>query len=428
MQNSYDKKSPAWYKLDNAAKIYPAVRNAKRSNVFRVSAVFKETVEADILAQALKMVLPRFPSLAVCMHRGLFWYYMEHNFNVPVVLEDAGSPCMNMCWKDNNGFLFKVLYYNRKVSVEFFHSLTDGTGAMEFLKALCAQYLRIKGYDIEKSDSILDIDSSPSLEEIEDSFLRYARKESSSFYRESKAYHPSGTLESSEIVHVTTGILNVDELLAISHTLKVTITEFLTSVLIYVLYLQQKENSYPHMMPVKVSVPISLRKYFKSRTLRNFSLYVNPVIDPKLGEYSFEEIVLQVHYFMRYNANSKFLGAQMSANVSAEQNIIMRILPLFLKNISLALAFNLLGDSRVSSTLSNIGRVDVPDSMAKHIERFELMLSSTFIKPVNCAVASHLNTLVINFTRTIVEGDIEREFFCFLVKKGLHVKIESNDI
>lgn len=428
LEGYFNKENPSWFKLDNAAKIYPAIRSAKRSNVFRVSVVLKEIVDPNILEQALKTILLRFPSFTVRMRRGLFWYYMEHNCRSPLVLEDTGSPCRTMNWKDNNRFLFKVLYYNRRISIEFFHSLTDGTGAMEFLKALCAQYLSIKGYDIEKSDSILDIDSLPLLEEVQDSFLQYAIKGNPTFSRESKAYHPVGTLDPSGMIHVTTGILDVDALLAISHSMNVSITEYLTAVLMYVIYLHQQEHSYRHIKPVKVSVPVNLRKHFESRTLRNFSLYVNPGIDSSLGKYTFEEIVLQVHHFMRYSVNSKLLRAQMSANVSAERNLAMRIMPLFMKNLSLSIAFNLLGDSRVSSTLTNVGKIVVPESMAKRIERFEAMLSSTFIKPVNCAVVSHLNTLVINFTRIITESDIEREFFRFLVSKGLHIKIESNDI
>ena len=38
-----------WFRLDNAAKIYPAARNEKWSNVFRVSATLKEEVNVDIL-------------------------------------------------------------------------------------------------------------------------------------------------------------------------------------------------------------------------------------------------------------------------------------------------------------------------------------------------------------------------------------------
>lgn len=428
MEGYINNENPNWFKLDNAAKIYPAIKSAKRSNVFRVSVVLKEIVDPDILERALNTILPRFPSFTVRMRRGLFWYYMEQNVRSPEILEDTGSPCRTMDWKDNNRFLFRVLYYDRRISIEFFHSLTDGTGAMEFLKTLCAQYLRIKGYDIEKSDSIIDIDSSPSLEEVQDSFLKYAIKGNTTFNRELKAYHPAGTLEPSGMIHITTGILDVDALLAISHSMNVSLTEYLTAVLIYVIYLHQIEHSYRRIKPVKVSVPVNLRKHFESRTLRNFSLYVNPGIDPSLGKYTFEEIVLQVHHFMRYSLNSKFLRAQMSANVSAERNPAMRIMPLFMKNLSLSIAFNLLGDSRVSSTLTNVGRVVVPDSMARQIERFEVILSSTFIKPVNCAVVSHLNTLVITFSRIIAESDIEREFFRFLVSRGLHVKIESNDL
>ena len=43
-------------------------------------------------------------------------------------------------------------------------------------------------------------------------------------------------------------------------------------------------------MPVKVLIPVNLRKIFNSGTLRNFVLYASPSIDPRLGEYTFEEL------------------------------------------------------------------------------------------------------------------------------------------
>lgn len=426
MHKRYDKENASWYKLDNAAKLYPALKSAYRTNVFRVSVLLKEKVDPEILNEALKKVIPRFKGFQVHLHRGLFWYYMDHNYNTVKVIEDKGSPCKNMYFKKNRGFLFRVLYYERRISAEFFHSLTDGTGAIEFLKTLCAEYLRIKGYNIEKSKYILDIDDSPSKEEMEDAFIKYAVKEKLLYRGERKAYHPIGTFEPPGILHLTTGILDVDAVLEVSRSMKVSMTEYLAAVLIYVLYLNQKKYSYSDIKPITVSIPVNLRKHFQSKTLRNFSLFVNTGIDPGLGDYTFEEIVSMVHHFMRYSLNDKFLRAQISANVAAERNPILRFIPLIVKNISLSAAFSLFGDTRISSTLTNVGKVTVPKDMEEHIERFEAILSSTLLKPVNCSVISFKNVLTINFTRTIKESEVEKEFFRFLVKKGLHVKVESN--
>ena len=63
-------------RLDNAAKIYPAARNQNWSNTFRLSATLTEDVDTAVLQQALEVTVPRFPSIAARLRRGLFWYYL----------------------------------------------------------------------------------------------------------------------------------------------------------------------------------------------------------------------------------------------------------------------------------------------------------------------------------------------------------------
>ena len=52
-----------WFRLDNAALIFPAVRRRDWTNAFRVSATLNETVRPEILQRAVAMLLPRFPSV-----------------------------------------------------------------------------------------------------------------------------------------------------------------------------------------------------------------------------------------------------------------------------------------------------------------------------------------------------------------------------
>lgn len=73
--------------------------------------------------------------------------------------------------------------------------------------------------------------------------------------------------------------------------LGVTVNEYLTGALCYAFYLLQKQEAPRRPKPVKISVPINMRRFYPSQTLRNFALFVNPGIEPEYGDYSFEEIV-----------------------------------------------------------------------------------------------------------------------------------------
>ena len=65
-----------WMQLDNAAKIYPAARRRNWNNLFRLSATLTETIDVPTLQTALDVTVRRFPSIAVRLRRGVFWYYL----------------------------------------------------------------------------------------------------------------------------------------------------------------------------------------------------------------------------------------------------------------------------------------------------------------------------------------------------------------
>ena len=164
-----------WLRLDNAAKIYPAARRRNWSNVFRQSVTLCEDVDTEILKSALGIVVKRFPSIAARLRKGLFWYYLQEVKSAPEILEEYSYP---LCFMDSSQLrkcAFRVIVYKNRIAVEFFHSLTDGTGALIFLKNLVAEYLEQRhGISIPFEHGIIDRKAAPSEEELEDSFLKYA--------------------------------------------------------------------------------------------------------------------------------------------------------------------------------------------------------------------------------------------------------------
>jgi NRPS condensation-like uncharacterized protein len=420
------KKPSKWYRLDNAAKLYPAIKSRKWASIFRLSVTLKEVVRPDILQKALEDVAPRFPSMCLTLRRGVFWYYLEHNSNTPLIHKDAANPCIPIKPKLNRGFLFRVRYHNRRIAVELFHSLSDGTGGIVFLKTLTAQYLRLAGHDIPATYGILDLSLLPDPEELEDSFTLFKDKKVRRTWRENKAYHIDGTPEEPNRLNIITGVISLQALLEKARELKVSITELLCAVYIYAVYRLQKAENPRLQLPVKISVPINLRKFYNTKSLRNFSTYVNPGIDPALGDYTFEETLCQVHHFMRYEVNEKLLAARVNNNVQKELNLALRLAPLFIKNIAVLATFNLVGEKMFTGTISNLGSVEVPPEMEPLIDRFDFLLGPPKYNKTACAVISFGKKLTINFSRTIEEPFVERLFFTQLVRMGIKVRIESN--
>ena len=164
-----------WMRLDNAAKIYPAAKRRNWTNYFRLSATLTEPVDVQVLRAALDVTVRRFPSIAVRLRRGVFWYYLEEISKAPAIEEDKSYPLVHVPFDDGRRCAFRVLVYKNRLAVEFFHAVTDGTGGLIFLKTLTAEYLSQKyGIQIPAERGVLGRLEDPDPEELEDSFLRYA--------------------------------------------------------------------------------------------------------------------------------------------------------------------------------------------------------------------------------------------------------------
>lgn len=417
-----------WMRLDNAAKIYPAARRRNWSNVFRLSMTLNEEIDPVTLQSALDVTARRFPSISVRIRRGAFWYYLEEINKAPRVIADSSYPLTRMPFDDIRKCAFRVLYYKKRISVEFFHALTDGNGGLIFLKSLVAEYLEQRyGAVIPHEMGVLDRLEQPTEREMEDSFLKNAGGKRMS-RKEEPAFHLVGTPETDGYKNIVTGIIEVDQLLKLAKEHKATLTAFLTAVMMKAIcnIQERKIPKQSRRKAVKVLLPVNLRKFFDSETLRNFVLYITPGIDPALGEYTLEEIIKSVQAQMNYELTAKRMRMRIAKNVHSEEIFILKIMPLFIKNFAMKAVFNAIGERASCLTMSNLGVVTVPDEMAQYVNRMDFTLGVQAVAPNNCGVISYGGKLYINFIRDTKEPELEREFFTLLRSLGVHILIESN--
>lgn len=418
-----------WYKLDNAAKIFPGQNTQKWSNIFRLSVVLWDKVDPAVLEQAVVMTLPRFPCFNVRMRRGFFWHYLEKNERLaPPIQPDIQNPCHRVNWRENNRFLFRVYYHENRISIDFYHALSDAYGASRLLNTITAQYLRLRGHAIPPGESVLDLNELPTQDETGDPFQHFASSRAAPRHKVNKfAYQAKGTRMPAHMVNITTGYLPVDALKAKAREFGATVTEFVAALLLDVHYRRQLEQRRgKKLKDVSVQIPVNLRNAFPTKTLRNFSLCYSVRIDPNMGEYTFEEIVRQVSLYLRYVNNPKELNAMMSSNLKLESNPFMRFMPLLIKDFFIGLSFRITGEQSTSVLISNLGIVTVPKEMEPYIDRYVLMTGPGMRSGSRCAAVSFRNTFALTFANIYQESDIEREFFTRLVKMGIHVKLESN--
>ncbi len=418
----------SWLRLDNSAKIYPAARRRNWSNVFRQSVTLGEEIDVDVLRSALAVTVKRFPSIAARLRRGLFWYYLQQLDTPPEIRQEQSYPLVYMSGREMRTCALRVLVYGRRIAVEFFHSLTDGNGALVFLKTLTAEYLERKhGIRIPCECGILDRTESPSEEELEDSNLKYAGPVPVS-RKASTAWHLTGEARPDGFLHLTCFRLPVDRAMEIARENKVTVTVLLTAVLMKALLNMQKDRvpSVFRRKPVKVLIPVNLRSLFPSKSLRNFVLYTTPELDPRLGDYTLKEIFRVIQSKMGEEVTPKFMSKLIATNVNDERNPFVRLVPLPIKNLVMKAIFDSVGERKSCLTLSNLGLVKLPEEMRPYVERMDFILGVQAAAPYNCGMLSYGDTVYVNFIRNIRDAELERHFYAVLREIGLSAVVESN--
>ena len=427
-QNLSPARSLRWMRLDNAAKIYPAAKRRNWNNFFRISATLTEPIDTGVLASALDVTARRFPSIAVRLRRGVFWYYLEEIPKTPSIQPEKSCPLAHAPFHEVRQCAFRVLVYKNRVAVEFFHALTDGTGALVFVKTLLAEYLSEKyGLSVPAEKGVLGRLEEPSPEELEDSFARYAGDVTAS-RAESTAYHLSGTPERDGYKNLVTMMIPAEKLRACAKEHGVSVTELLCAAMMQAIGELQAEKvpNVRHRKPVKVLIPVNLRNLFPSRSLRNFASYITPEIDPRMGDCSFSELCSLVHHKMGLENNRRTMRAKFAANVASERSPILRVMPLFIKNIAMKAVFDAVGECKSCLCLSNLGRVELPEVMVPYVQRMDFIIGVQARAPHDCGVVTWGDTVYINCIRSIQEPELEYRFYRVLHRLGLPVKVESN--
>ncbi len=417
-----------WMGLDNAAKIFPAARRRNWSNVFRLSATMSETIDRELMQTALDVTVRRFPSIAVRIKSGAFWYYLEQIPKTPEILDEKPYPLARMPFDDIRKCAFRVLIYDKRIAVEFFHALTDGNGGLIFLKTLVSEYIYQRyGVKVPVGDGILDRLEEPTDDELEDSFVKYAGDYPAS-RADTDAFRIMGKREEDGFKTNTTFILDAANVSRDAKSRGITVTAYLVAAFIVATsrIQEQRVKNKSKYKPIKILVPVNLRKIFPSKTLRNFVMFASPGIDPRLGHYEFDEICDIVKNQMKLQITDKNMAAIIATNVNDEKNPLLKIVPLFLKNIVMKLIFNAVGEKKSCYSFSNLGVVDPPEEFKRYVDRLDFVIGNQASAPYNVAALAYKGKIYLNIIRNISDPILEAEFHKVFRELGIEHVVESN--
>lgn len=402
--------------IDNTAKIF-SLDFIKNANVFRVSIVLKDKVKKEVLKQAVDKSLDSHSSFKVKLKSGLFWDYFEYNDKDFIVKRASRRGFNRFNYFKNNGYLVKVRYYRNKINIDFFHLLTDGAGALNFITSVVSNYLDI----LNKTD--YNCNEKKYEVSYQDEFLKNYEKASSPNNNSKNVYLFPQKMKRgiNNTYHYT---VSVDDIKKVSKKYNATITEYLAALYIKAIYnsLYDKKSN----KEIALTIPIDIRKHFNVDTLSNF--FVCMKINPKLCEKnisSFDEIIDSVKKEFKENLTEENIKKYLASDVRLGQNLGYKYVPACVKKFVMGCFGKYFGGS-TTSTLSNLGSVNIDERYTKYIENIYTIVMPGRIQKIKCTICSFNKKLNITMNSNIDDTNFEKEFYNLLSEEITDIELNNN--
>lgn len=409
-----------WYALDDAAKIYPLSMQHGQMSVFRLSISFREPVVPELMQMALTFTIKRFPSFATTVKKGFFWHYLDTAKRRYNLEQETDVPCRPLKISHSGSQAFRVMYYENRLSVEYFHILTDGTGGLVFLKTLAAEYLRLCGHEIGTGEGVLDISETHRRGETANEFSRTEKSAGINGFVDKPALQMSGALSRLKPCRVLHFRMDSAALKAAAEAKNATITAYLLALF----FVAGKAATDEPEGDISIQVPVNMRKFYPSDTLRNFAMYcgirlnMDDITDT-------QSIVGEISRQLTEKSSRESMSAMMAS--TGRMVGLMRYVPLFIKAPAAKLVYGFLGDTVFSNTLSNLGVIKLPEGMSEHVESVDIILGTSVTNRAGCALATYGNTATLSISKMTADPSFEERLYALLNADGVMVEVEGSE-
>lgn len=405
--------------MDNAALIFPAAVGGSDTKVFRIACELYEPVDPAVLQAALEQTVEAFPLYRSVLKRGLFWYYLEGTDRMPSVHEEDRPPCAAIYRRSGKNLLFDVSWFHNRVNLEVYHVLSDGTGALYFVRTLMAKYLSLAH---RLPEPAIDYDAS-AMQMSDDSFRKYY---TGSRRLKGIGYGPvcrlSGHRYPENGMRVITGLTDIRPVLEAARSRHTTLTAYLCACLTEAI--GETVSVRMKKRPIVLSVPVNLRSHFPSASARNFFSVL--LIGYDYGKHggSFDDVLKKVGADLKGGLVRENLSRGIDAYSAVEHNAFARAVPLYLKDLALKAAYRY-AMRRETAGLSNIGIISMPQELAPYIRSFDICSGTGNLQVCVC---SFQNKLSIGFSSPFVSAEIQRRFFRSIAALGAEIEITASPV
>lgn len=397
------------YSIDNSALLYLAQMRRDHTNVYRFSMTLTEPVCPKLLQKAADRVYTRFPTIFAGIRPTLFSYSVFPAASAPGIRKDPGL-LKTMDQEEMKQCAYRIYYHDCEISIEVFHAMTDGFGAIASFRTLTAEYLRLRyGISVPEQQIMLEQGEPDWKEELRDAYLDHAQERPFSDPNR-QAYQLTGEDRDWQ-VKTSVAYFSTGELLQAAKKSGVSLTAMLSGILAEAIMELQRKKDMQKQKPVRIMIPVDLRKQFPSKTLRNFILYALPTLEVYETDLPRRERLRRFQEQIRQQTEKARLEPQISRNVRLQCNLLFSSVPRGLKCLLLRLVYCFFGETNSSITMTNLGPVLLSEEMKQYVEHIEVHLTPRRHSPYNCGLISCGDTTSISITRFGALPELEPLFF-----------------
>lgn len=394
------------YEIDNSSILYLALVRKDHTNIYRFTMTLNHPVDPVHLQQAVDQIYRRFPTIFAGFRKEGCGFVQVPASQPPRVQQDPGM-LRTLTRQEVNECAMRIYYAENDVMLEAFHALTDGYGAMACFSTLIARYLWLHlGVHIPVSPPLMDPEEAPKQEELEDAYLQNTRHTPARLPGR-YAYQMPGGDDDRSLVTVTDLTFPAANCLAAAKKYGTSITGLVSGALAMTILEHQEKYPTGRKKPVRIMVPLDLRKHFPSKTLRNFILYVLPTLEPEEISLSSRELFACFDRQLRQQLDPMRLGGIISYNVKTQTSLLYRCIPAGLKTAAMRLAYRYFGESNSSITLTNLGNVKLPAEMTPYVTDIQVALTPRARSPYNATILSYGGRLHVTVSRFTKDTELE---------------------
>lgn len=416
-----------WSPLDNTAKVYPALASKYANRVFRLFCQLKEPIQPELLQKAVDLSIHLFPAFTNTIRHGLFWYYREDSRLRPMVHREDQTPCQGLYNSHTRGLLIDISYYGCRINLEVFHALADGAGAIILLRAIVLYYLKEAHPELYPGPLSQVLPEGTVAEWNTDAFQAHFGQRKGAYdptmFWKSKfppVYRFKGqhTLDGRQLI--TEGLLSAQQIRKVAHTYQTTITGFLTAVLFMSVY--DTMSPYERKRPICLVLPVNLRNYFASNTMRNFFVLMEVTYNFSQSGTEFSSVAAEVARTFREELSEEKMRRRVGEQVQLGKSPGIRFAPLVIKAPVIMLS-NRVMERQHTMVLSNMGRITLPEEALPYTDYFGSFLSSATRQIVMCTLEDKMN---ICFSSSLRSRDVECAFFRRLAHYDPDIIVTTN--